>query len=251
MIKSLIVYFQFFTRIPINIVITDFKHYYHKWFSLFGLFGIIYSLIIAGVYLISRLALTVEVSMIVVLLIDTLLTGGFHHDALSDAMDGLFSARNKEQKLAIMKDSRIGANGTIALIIYYLIMTHVTTDILVLSSSLLNEFFVVSSLIVISRGTLANMHRQFRYVSATPNGLGSMLVGIKTRDIIVTQVIISLWLYMTVGSNFLLAYYGVLLLMELYKKSIYQTLDGMNGDTTGASVLISQMIYVVFISGFI
>jgi adenosylcobinamide-GDP ribazoletransferase len=44
-----------------------------------------------------------------------ILTGAFHLDGLGDAADGLFSHRTREQTLEIMKDSRIGAMGVVAL----------------------------------------------------------------------------------------------------------------------------------------
>jgi cobalamin 5'-phosphate synthase/cobalamin synthase len=43
-----------------------------------------------------------------------LITGGFHLDGLMDTADGLFGARSREQRLTIMRDSRVGAFGVIA-----------------------------------------------------------------------------------------------------------------------------------------
>ncbi|MBC8932081.1 adenosylcobinamide-GDP ribazoletransferase, partial [Escherichia coli] len=48
------------------------------------------------------------------------ITGGFHVDALADTADGLFSSRKRERMLEIMKDSRVGANGVIAICFYFL-----------------------------------------------------------------------------------------------------------------------------------
>ncbi len=42
-------------------------------------------------------------------------TGAFHLDGLADTADGLCSHRSREQALEIMKDSRIGAMGVVAL----------------------------------------------------------------------------------------------------------------------------------------
>lgn len=43
------------------------------------------------------------------------LTGAFHEDGLADAADGLGGGWGREQVLAIMKDSRIGSYGVLAL----------------------------------------------------------------------------------------------------------------------------------------
>jgi adenosylcobinamide-GDP ribazoletransferase len=49
-----------------------------------------------------------------------LLTGGLHLDGLADCLDGL-GGRDAEQRLAIMRDSRIGAFGALGLILFLLL----------------------------------------------------------------------------------------------------------------------------------
>lgn len=46
-----------------------------------------------------------------------LLTGAFHEDGLADLADGLGGSMNKERALDIMKDSRIGTYGALALVL--------------------------------------------------------------------------------------------------------------------------------------
>jgi adenosylcobinamide-GDP ribazoletransferase len=46
-----------------------------------------------------------------------LLTGGFHEDGLADTFDALGGAVTRERALAIMKDSRIGSYGALALLV--------------------------------------------------------------------------------------------------------------------------------------
>ncbi len=45
------------------------------------------------------------------------ITGALHEDGLSDAADGLWGGWTAERRLEIMKDSRIGAYGVLALVI--------------------------------------------------------------------------------------------------------------------------------------
>ena len=47
--------------------------------------------------------------MLIIVVSEFLLTGGLHADGLMDTSDGLFSGRERERKLEIMKDSRIGS----------------------------------------------------------------------------------------------------------------------------------------------
>ncbi len=44
-------------------------------------------------------------------------TGGLHEDGLADTADGFGGGKDRAQKLAIMRDSRIGSFGTLALIL--------------------------------------------------------------------------------------------------------------------------------------
>lgn len=45
-----------------------------------------------------------------------LITGGLHEDGLADTADGLAFGRDRERKLEIMRDSRIGSYGVLALV---------------------------------------------------------------------------------------------------------------------------------------
>jgi len=49
------------------------------------------------------------------------LTGALHEDGLADCADGLGGGRDRQKALDIMKDSRIGAYGTIALVLSLLL----------------------------------------------------------------------------------------------------------------------------------
>lgn len=46
-----------------------------------------------------------------------LVTGGLHEDGLSDVADGFGGGRTRERKLAIMRDSRVGSYGVLALVL--------------------------------------------------------------------------------------------------------------------------------------
>ncbi len=54
-------------------------------------------------------------SAVVLLIVSALLTGGLHEDGLADSADGLIGGRDRAHRLEIMKDSRIGSYGALAL----------------------------------------------------------------------------------------------------------------------------------------
>jgi adenosylcobinamide-GDP ribazoletransferase len=51
------------------------------------------------------------------------ITGALHLDGLADTADGLYGARGRNKALAIMKDSRVGAMGLVAVSLLLLIKT--------------------------------------------------------------------------------------------------------------------------------
>ena len=57
----------------------------------------------------------------IALALQTLLTGALHEDGLSDTADGIGGGRDRESALRIMKDSRIGSYGAVALILSFAI----------------------------------------------------------------------------------------------------------------------------------
>lgn len=62
-------------------------------------------------------ALTPMAAAVACTIATVLLTGGFHEDGLADVADGLGGSSQRERALQIMKDSRIGAFGAMALVL--------------------------------------------------------------------------------------------------------------------------------------
>lgn len=63
------------------------------------------------------LGVTPGVTAALVLALGAMLTGGLHEDGLSDTADGLYGGWTKERRLQIMKDSRAGSYGVLALVL--------------------------------------------------------------------------------------------------------------------------------------
>jgi adenosylcobinamide-GDP ribazoletransferase len=64
-----------------------------------------------------RVGLPAEAAAVLALAATMLVTGAIHEDGLADALDGLGGGNSREQKLEIMRDSRIGTYGACALIV--------------------------------------------------------------------------------------------------------------------------------------
>lgn len=68
-------------------------------------------------WLMLALGLPPAGAAVVVLLCATMMTGALHQDGLADLADGLWGGQTAERRLAIMKDSHIGAYGVLALVL--------------------------------------------------------------------------------------------------------------------------------------
>ncbi|MCL1060833.1 adenosylcobinamide-GDP ribazoletransferase [Shewanella benthica] len=84
-----------------------------RWFSLIGLcIGAIAACLFYVLTSIMGQPLAVVLTLVGIIL----LTGAFHEDGLADLCDGFGGGWEKSRKLAIMKDSQIGAYGVLALV---------------------------------------------------------------------------------------------------------------------------------------
>jgi len=85
------------------------------WYPLVGiLVGGIGASVLAGAH---ALALPPPAAALLALAATALATGAMHEDGLADAADGIGGGRTPERRLEIMRDSRIGAYGALALVL--------------------------------------------------------------------------------------------------------------------------------------
>lgn len=77
------------------------------------------------------LGVTPGVTAVLVLALAAMLTGGLHEDGLSDTADGLYGGWTRERRLEIMKDSRVGSYGVLALVLVTLARWSALTALLV------------------------------------------------------------------------------------------------------------------------
>ncbi|MCE1229965.1 MAG: adenosylcobinamide-GDP ribazoletransferase [Firmicutes bacterium] len=112
--RSLVAAFRFLTRIPLPGPATQVEDIGRAvgWFPLVGAFV---GLVTAGVFLGARQLWPASIAAVLAIGAGLLLTGGFHEDGATDATDGLGGGWTRQRVLEIMKDSRIGAYGAMAL----------------------------------------------------------------------------------------------------------------------------------------
>jgi adenosylcobinamide-GDP ribazoletransferase len=87
-----------------------------KMVPFFPIVGLLLGILVAVFDQAALLLWSPSVVAVVDVVVLIIVTGAFHLDGLGDAADGLLGQRSKEKALAIMKDSRIGTMGLVAIV---------------------------------------------------------------------------------------------------------------------------------------
>lgn len=107
---------RFLTRLPVPFVRTLDPPALSEAMRMFPLAGALVGVVTGGSLVLSNLAgLPQFFSAALALAIAALVTGGLHEDGLADVADGFGGGQSRDQRLEIMRDSRIGAYGALAL----------------------------------------------------------------------------------------------------------------------------------------
>lgn len=106
---------QFFTRIPIPRWVGFDERWLQHASRYFPAVGIVVALMCALVYVLASLFWNQSVAVLLSMGAGIYLTGAFHEDGFADTCDGFGGGMTEERVLEIMKDSRIGAYGTIGI----------------------------------------------------------------------------------------------------------------------------------------
>ncbi|MFH5835338.1 adenosylcobinamide-GDP ribazoletransferase [Proteiniclasticum sp. C24MP] len=230
-----------FTKIPIPERIGFDAERLRKGVRLFPLAGLLVGLLQAAVAVLALRFFSREVAVAVSMAFVIHLTGGLHLDGLADTMDGILSARRREQMLLIMKDSRIGTHGVLALILFLLLKFLFLLEV---EKSLLIQILVV--LPVVGRTSMAMMLWGSRY--AREDGLGNLFIG-KTlrRESIYAGAGGAMLLYALNGLSGVLALILVFLMMLLFRRHLEKLLGGLTGDTLGAMNEMAELLFLPLI----
>ena len=106
---------QFLTRLPVP----SFADFQPAWITraarYYSLVGILVGAACAGVLLAAGQLWSGLLPALLAVAAGVLITGGFHEDGLADTADGLGGGQTPQRRLEIMKDSRIGTYGVLAL----------------------------------------------------------------------------------------------------------------------------------------
>lgn len=268
--KGFLLLLSFMTRIPMPKIEYD-EEKLGKSMKYFPVVGIIIGFILLFFCIIFNFILknisysaVLPLMIIVVILTDLITTGALHLDGLADTFDGIFSYRSKHKMLEIMKDSRLGSNGALALILYFLLKFILLFSLTIESRE--GAIYAIMTYPVVARFCSVVSCASSPY--ARGSGMGKTFVdNTKTCGLIVATVITFLY---TIGMIFMpfLLFTNYSLPIQIIMKSILiiviivalsalfayafsklieRKIGGITGDTLGALLEISSLLYIVLI----
>jgi adenosylcobinamide-GDP ribazoletransferase len=237
MLNDIKVSFAFLTRIPINHGPEIKLHKSAVWFPLVGFFigvmsGVSYFFLAQLLPALPAAALS--------LLVSIMITGAFHFDGLGDIFDGLIGGWNPEGRLKILKDSRHGTYGVVA--IAFQIIFQIT-----LISSLGPKD---GALALIASHTISKIIPVIlMLLPSAPNQAG--MGATAAREIKYSYVLLSIFLAFILTVPFCGLYFFAILIsliipIFIFSRWVIKKIGGMLGDAFGAGEQIAESVILLF-----
>ena len=172
-----------------------------------------------------------------------LLTGGFHLDGLADTCDGIFSARSRERMLEIMKDSRLGTFGGLALVFAILLKVFAVIGLAHLPTK--EWFMLLVCAPIAGRAALVlGMYGQ-RY-AREGEGMGSLYIGqVSFCHAALTLLGGALVVGLIAGLHGLAAMLVTYVVIYGLVHSLRRRLGGQTGDTLGALAESAEIVFLL------
>ena len=265
--KGFLLLLSFMTRIPIPKTDYD-EEKLGKSMKYFPVVGIIVGFILLFFCIIFNFILKnisysaiLPLMIIVVILTDLITTGALHLDGLADTFDGIFSYRSKHKMLEIMKDSRLGSNGALALILYFLLKFILLFSLIIESRE--GAVYAIMTYPVVARFCSVVSCASSPY--ARGSGMGKTFVdNTKACGLIVAAIITILYttgmVFMpfilftnySLPMQFIIKTISIIVVIVLllgifayaFSKLIERKIGGITGDTLGALLEISSLVYI-------
>ena len=206
------------------------------YFPLVGL--VIGSLLAAVNYGLFYIETPLFLRVTLLLLAEIIITGGLMYDGFMDTADGVFSARSRERMLEIMKDSHVGSNAVLAIIILLLLKIAAYLE---LSGETLT--WVLLTMSVATRTFMVVFIVNFPY--ARKEGIGHMFTMYAKPFYTYIAFAVCAGIIAACGLQYL-AVAGICFTVTLIIAQYLKTqLGGLTGDTYGALTECGNVIYLL------
>lgn len=238
-LRRFILMLQFLTAIPIKVNVKAEREDFGKGLALAPVVGLVIGAILAGSSYLLGLLFPSSITAVFTVALYIALTGGLHLDGLGDTADGLFSNRPKERILEIMKDSRVGTNAVLTVVMVLLLN-------IALISAFDSRIYIVLLLMPVAGRIGSLIGAGTSSYAGTSDGPGRWCV----ECCGITDIIIGLLLYFAIftaaaGVCGLVAAVVPPLSAFLLAKFLGRKLGGVTGDILGAICELNQVVFLI------
>ncbi len=229
----------FFTRLPVPAWVGYSSETLNRSAAFFPLVGLLVGVVGASVYWLASQIWPAMVALLLSMAATIYLTGGFHEDGLADLSDGFGGGWNKAQILAIMKDSRIGSYGVLAL---WLALTAKFATLLNMAPMLLPFALVAGH--VVSRVCATLIIGAMDYVrDEAQSKVKPMVRGLSYGAGVFIAATMFSMLFILPMDKFLAGTLAALLVTVLLARKLQHWLGGYTGDCLGAVQQVSEIAF--------
>jgi adenosylcobinamide-GDP ribazoletransferase len=178
-----------------------------------------------------------------------MVTGGLHEDGLADSADGLFGGKSRESRLEIMRDSRIGSYGAMAL--FSCLLARVGAFEALYNFPAWVSISIIASSAAFSRAMVVDLMWATR--PARADGL-SVFAGRPSRNSALFAIVIGGALVIATGAlvrpeSGVAAVLAALAITGMMRRTAVRLIGGQTGDICGATqVLVELSMLAVFTS---
>lgn len=205
----------------------------------FPLVGLVIGLLLAGVnYGLFYIDTPLFLRVTLLLLAEIIITGGLMYDGFMDTADGVFSARSRERMLEIMKDSHVGSNAVLAIIILLLLKIAAYLEI---SGTALT--WVLLAMSVATRTFMVVFIVNFPY--ARKEGIGHMFTKYAKPAYTYIAFALCTLIIWACGVQYLAVAAVCFALTLVIAQYLKAQLGGLTGDTYGALTECGNVIYLL------
>ncbi len=242
--------FIFYSRIPLP----------SSWFSAktshcsryFSLVGWLVGGVSVGVWLLAQMIfsdssdklseVTLPIAVLLGMIAAVLITGALHEDGFADTCDGIGGGWSTEERLRIMKDSRIGTYGVLGLVMLLLLKFFALLQIEIAILPLV--WFAGNTL---SRFVSISQLRFIAYVQDTAKSRSERMTEFSRIDLIVNAVF-GLLPLLFIGNHVWVALPAVAIVWWFLRMYFKRKLGGVTGDCLGATQQLSEVFFYLCIA---
>lgn len=241
--RGFLIALQFLTILPVKIKKEISASQVAGSMAYFPLVGSFMALLLYLVYRLASFFFPTPVACTLLLIAWIILTGGLHLDGLADTLDGLTGGKDKPKILGIMRDSHIGALGTIAL--FGVLLLKFSLIYSIPRGSMLSA--LISSL-AFGRWAMVLSSYLFPYARREDTKSGSFVELVDSREFAwATLTLVAFGIFFA-GFKFFILLPMALAALACFNLFLFKKIGGITGDTLGA---LNEIIEALILFGFV